>query len=168
MTNRTPQFELPSAALHAPTHREPHIDSEESVRYERRRVSRELEPIFHHESSRQSSEAPQTSEASPNYASLRSRIASTRDSSTSRAHLRRNVSATSDASTQLDSPGASEDGGRSSRTSIRVPHWYDPATKFWRTHISITIDEGAHRDHLGMISQPHLLNSHRRSDLTPD
>lgn len=32
-----------------------------------------------------------------------------------------------------------------------MPHWYDPVVKFWKNQISVTIDEGAHRDHLGML-----------------
>jgi hypothetical protein len=151
MTDRNlPQLELPTATtLHAPTYRKPHIDSEEAVQYERRRVSRELEPIYPNESSRQSSEAPQTG---PSHASLRSRNTSLQDSAASRERLRRHSSATSGASTQLDVPGASQDGARSSRTSTRVPHWQNPITRFWNTHISITIEEGAHRDHLGIFA----------------
>jgi uncharacterized membrane protein YidH (DUF202 family) len=31
-----------------------------------------------------------------------------------------------------------------------VPHWYDPIVKFWTAQISVTIDEGSHRDHLAL------------------
>ncbi|KAF2277433.1 uncharacterized protein EI97DRAFT_374682 [Westerdykella ornata] len=30
------------------------------------------------------------------------------------------------------------------------PHWYDPIVKFWTRHISLTIDEAPHRDHLAL------------------
>jgi len=144
MSNRTPH--KLDAALHARTHREPHVDSEEAVQYERQRVSRELEPVYPHESATQSSEGLHTSRTE---ASVRSRNASLRDSIVSQEHLQRQAS---DDSTQPDDSGANEDDGRS---SIREPHWYDPFTKFWSRHVSITIDEGAHRDHLGNISRTH-------------
>lgn len=35
--------------------------------------------------------------------------------------------------------------------SARVPKWFHPVRKFWNRHVNITIEEGAHRDHLGMI-----------------
>jgi uncharacterized membrane protein YidH (DUF202 family) len=135
-----PQLELPSAALHAPAHGEPHVDSEEAVQYERRRVSRELEPMYSQDASRQNSEAP--------HASLRSRNASMYSASTSHERLRNRNSDVSDADTVPDAHD-SEGAARSTRSSIHVPHWYDPITKFWRSHVSITIDDGAHRDHLG-------------------
>ncbi|KAH7069292.1 hypothetical protein FB567DRAFT_565037 [Paraphoma chrysanthemicola] len=56
----------------------------------------------------------------------------------------------SNASTQQDIPGASEAGGLSERSSQRVPRWDNAISRFWRRHISITIDEGAHRDHLAL------------------
>jgi hypothetical protein len=31
----------------------------------------------------------------------------------------------------------------------RTKRWYDAITQFWTTHISLSIEEGAHRDHLG-------------------
>ena len=140
-------LEHPPAALNAHTRPPPHHDSEEAVQYERRRVSRELEPIVHHSSSRQSTGTTRLQQATPSFASLRSRNAST-----SREHLTRHASAISGASTQPDIPGASEDGGQSSRSALRVPHWYDPIVGFWTRHICPTIDEGAFRDHLGMFT----------------
>ncbi|KAF1840413.1 uncharacterized protein K460DRAFT_296374 [Cucurbitaria berberidis CBS 394.84] len=148
---QAPHFELPPAALnaHAPT--PAHHDSEEVVRYERRRVSRKLDPIVRHTSSRPSTGTPPTSQATPSFVSLRSRNASLRSpSSTSREDLRRHVSAISGASTQADIPGASEDGGQSSMSSLKVPHWYDPIVMVWSRHICPTIDEGAFRDHLAL------------------
>jgi hypothetical protein len=142
MSDRAPRLELSPAELHAPTRREPHVDSEEAVQYERRRVSRELETIYHQDLSGKSSNALHTPRTE---ASLRSRNASLHPVA-SQEHLRRDSSTES---TQPDDPGASEAGARSTRSSVREPHWYDPVTKFWRTHISLSIDEGAHRDHLG-------------------
>jgi uncharacterized membrane protein YidH (DUF202 family) len=45
--------------------------------------------------------------------------------------------------------GRRDHGTESLRSDRRPPHWYDPITRFWTTHISLTIDKGAHRDHLG-------------------
>ncbi|KAH7399619.1 hypothetical protein BKA66DRAFT_508491 [Pyrenochaeta sp. MPI-SDFR-AT-0127] len=49
-----------------------------------------------------------------------------------------------------DIPGASEIGRLSTRSSLKVPHWYDPITKFWTTHVCPSMDEGAYRDHLAL------------------
>jgi hypothetical protein len=85
MTDHSPpRLELPYADLHAPAHREPHIDSEEAVQYERRRVSRELHPIYPSDSSRQSVEEPHASQSN---ASLRSRNASLYTASTADERL---------------------------------------------------------------------------------
>lgn len=136
-------LDLPSSALQAHTHREPHIDSEEAVQYERRRVSRELEPLHHPNSSRHSSEA----EAGPSYvqSSLRLRDTAAQES---REHLH---CAVSNASTQQDVPGASSAGGLSVRSAQRTLRWDNAISRFWTRHVSITIEEGAHRDHLGML-----------------
>jgi hypothetical protein len=153
MTERTAsQLELPSAALHGPN-REPHVDSEEAVQYERRRVSRELNTIHPHESGKRSLEALHDSESQT---SLRSRIAA---GTASHEHLRRQSSAASDPSILADVQGSSEGGGRTARLSIRESHWHDPITKFWSTNISITIDEGAHRDHLGKTNPSWYTNN---------
>jgi hypothetical protein len=122
-----PRLELPSAALHTSTHRELHVDSEEFVKFERRRVARELEPIHCLESLRKSSKARST---------------------IPRENLRRYDASPNDTRSQ---PDASEFSRRSTRSFLKRPHWYDFIAKFWNTHISITIDEGAHRDHLGML-----------------
>lgn len=143
MSDREPQLTGHSTALHGSTRREPHVDSEEAVQFERRRVSRELEPIHHHDFARERAEELDTARAS---GSLRSRNASSPSPDALREHLRRQGS---DTSTQPDVPGASIIGARSTRSLAQVPHWYDPVAKFWRTHVSLTIEEGAHRDHLG-------------------
>jgi hypothetical protein len=151
MADRTqPRLELPSACLHAPTHREPHVDSEEAMQYERQRVSRELEPVSNGESSLQSLEVAQTSPADPSYANTRSRNASLRHSITSPESLQHFHSAANSTGTQPDITGATESSVGNSRMSIRALHWHDPITKFWKTHVSLTIEEGSHRDHLGM------------------
>jgi hypothetical protein len=144
MADRTPpRLELPSAALNAPTDREPHVDSEEAVRYERRHVSRELESVYTQKTLRYASIEPSNS--------LRSRNASIREFTASHEQLRRHNSTRSNADTQPDNPDTTEHDGRSTiaSTSLRERHWYHPITHFWTTHITLTIDEGAHRDHLG-------------------
>jgi hypothetical protein len=157
MTERTAsQLELPYAS----THREPHVDSEEATQFERRRVSRELDAIDPSRSGKQSSEAPQDSKS---HTSLRSRIAS---ATASQEHLRCQSSAASDPSTQPDVQNSSLDG-RTTRSSIRQSHWHDPISKFWNTHISITIDEGAHRDHLGTFNSPPLTDNCRLTFYQP-
>jgi hypothetical protein len=144
MTERTaPQLELPYAS----THCEPHVDSEEAIQYERHRVPRELELIHSHEYGSQKPEAPRNSKS---HTSLRSCSAS---ATASHNHLRRQESATSSASTQPDVHGSSVDR-RTTTSSTREPHWHDPITKFWNTHISITIDDGDPRDHLGTTIDP--------------
>lgn len=146
MTDRTPpRLEFPSAALNAPTDREPHVDSEEAVRYERRRVSRELGSVYAKKTSRHASIEPSNS--------LRSRIASTRERDDSEEQLRRHNSNRSTENTRPDVLDTTEHDGRSTTasTSLRDRHWYTPLTTFWTTHITLTIDEGAHRDHLGTL-----------------
>jgi uncharacterized membrane protein YidH (DUF202 family) len=164
MADRTqPRLDLPSAALHAPAHREPHVDSDDAVQYEHQRVSRELGTIYHGYTSKQSLKEAQTLEASPSYASLRSRNASLRDSTTSSKTFQRVHSDVISTSTQPDIPSASDDSGRSFRTLTRISHWHDLIIKFWKAHVSLTIEEGAHRDHLGMqFTMPTLL-SHIKS-----
>ncbi|KAH4966171.1 hypothetical protein HBI24_158780 [Parastagonospora nodorum] len=139
MTNRNPpQLELRVAELHMRSQRELHVDSEEAVQHERRRVSRELEPIHAHESSRRSSEVLHQS---PDHASLRSRNASSRNSTGSHNSPR---------------PGVGNEGTATdtSQTTIQSTtpssRWYTPITSFWSTHISLKIDSNAHRDHLAL------------------
>ncbi|EAT88422.1 hypothetical protein SNOG_04662 [Parastagonospora nodorum SN15] len=143
MTNRNPpQLELRVAELHMRSQRELHVDSEEAVQHERRRVSRELEPIHAHESSRRSSEVLHQS---PDHASLRSRNASSRNSTGSHNSPR---------------PGVGNEGTATdtSQTTIQSTtpssRWYTPITSFWSTHISLKIDSNAHRDHLGTFPSP--------------
>ncbi|KAF1946340.1 hypothetical protein EJ02DRAFT_441252 [Clathrospora elynae] len=149
MSERTPPpappFELPSAALHARTP-EAHPDSEEAVRYERRRVSKELKPILRERVATPDSETPHVT---PSSISLR--LCNTSPGShdvTSREDLRCHASTLSEANIQPDVPGAGS--VRSESTRRGEPRWYDAVAKFWTTHISLTIDEGAHRDHLAL------------------
>lgn len=141
MTERAPRpaspLELPPAALHARTHNESHPDSEESTQRERQRVSRELDSLHLHGVSTSS------------YAPTGSRNVPVRSATTSREYLQRRTSALSSASTQaeVDVPH----GEDASQREVREKHWYNTIVKFWTTHISLTIGEGAHRDHLGTI-----------------
>jgi len=132
---------LPSAALHHHAYAEPHPDSEDAVRYERQRFAKELVPI-HRERVAEANEA----HATPSFASLRSRNTSLRSSSHgSRDDLRRRTSNMDGVSTQIDVHEDRSDGEEVGWTE----RWYDPVISFWTTHISLSIDEGAHRDHLG-------------------
>lgn len=131
-----------STALRTLEDREPHVDSEERVQYERQRIARELEPIHN----RDDSQVRHVSEAS--FASLRSRNSSLQDSAASRRRLQHPDSTISDASIQSDQRRASGSVGRSTQTPV-PPRWYHCISKLWTTHVSVTIDDGAHRDHLG-------------------
>jgi hypothetical protein len=145
-----PALNLPSAALHERTPTEPYPDSEEAVRYERRRLSKELEPMHGERVAKPSPSSPAEAHATPPCASLRSRNTSVHSSTDdSREDLRRHASTISGASTQADTVGGRDHGTESLRSDRRPSHWYDPVAKFWTTHISLTIDDGAHRDHLG-------------------
>lgn len=159
-----PRFELPSAALMAPTHREPHVDSEETVQYERQRVSQELEQ-YHLPSVPGGSpeETTYTTEDPSNYAtprSVRSRNASPRSRTISQEHLRPRTSVEIDVSSR---EYVGEAGRQSIRSSVKTMHWYDPVISFWTRHVSIAIEEGSHRDHLGTCLSSHqdtVVDSH--------
>ncbi|KAG9188284.1 hypothetical protein G6011_02207 [Alternaria panax] len=135
-------FGLPPAALHDRAHAEPHPDSEAAVRYERQRYSQELGSV-RHERGATLNEA----RATPSFNSLRSRNALLRSpTNDSREDLRRRTSDISRPSTQA--AVYQEGHGRDEVTSTE--RWYDPVVKFWTAHISLSIDEGAHRDHLAL------------------
>ncbi|KAH9879272.1 hypothetical protein J1614_002711 [Plenodomus biglobosus] len=68
----------------------------------------------------------------------------------SQENLRRPTSTTSSTDIQPESQDASESGGRSVRSSVRVPHWYSPVVTFWTTHVCPSLEEGAYRDHLAL------------------
>ncbi|KAH8725304.1 hypothetical protein GQ44DRAFT_226866 [Phaeosphaeriaceae sp. PMI808] len=123
MTNRTqPRAQLPPATLHAPTHREAHVDSEEAVQYERHRAPQELDLLPNHEVSIQTSRASTTSRTTPNQ-----NISS------------RNSSHTSDTNTQ-----------HNAHSPLTHPPTPSPIATFWSKHISLTIDSASHRDHLAL------------------
>ena len=135
-----PPLNLPSAALHihSSTRSQLHPDSEDAVRFERQRFAKELEPVRRNNKDTTPSEA----HAPPSFASLRSRGASANSvRSTSRDDLRRY------ASTQADVDDDTEHGD-----TPRSKRFYDALVTFWTTQISLSIDEGAQRDHLGTYS----------------
>ncbi|KAH7408339.1 hypothetical protein DE146DRAFT_371341 [Phaeosphaeria sp. MPI-PUGE-AT-0046c] len=145
--NNLPRLELPSAALRAPTHQEPHVDSEEAVRYERERVSRELDELPSHDTLPPRSKAAY---ARPSFASLRSRDFSLPNSTSSGDQLRRTAAAATGRDTEPNAAIEQEQDGRGTPSLARESHWYGSVKKFWNAHVSITIEEGAHRDHLAL------------------
>lgn len=40
-------------------------------------------------------------------------------------------------------------GARNSRQQRRTPRWFDKIAKFWQSNVSVTVEAGAQRDHLG-------------------
>jgi hypothetical protein len=143
---KLPRLELPSAALHAPNSREPHVDSEEAVRFERERVARELDRLHSHASTQRS----RASQERPSFATSRSRNASLPSSTASSSQLQRPPSCADRAFTDIDAVRQEQDD-RGLQASAREPKWFHPIKKFWDMHVNITIAQGAHRDHLGMI-----------------
>jgi hypothetical protein len=159
MTEHTPPskasaFALSAAILH--TDDSAHPDSEAFVKRERHRLSRELKTVYELESPEPSSHkqlppsAPRTIPAS----SIRSCRSSGRSSlragntSSPSSHL-------SQATTAEDSQGPEAQGSGRYRLRRQVPHWYDPVVKFWTSQVSVTIDEGSYRDHLGTSPVPY-------------
>lgn len=138
-----PALDLPPAALHAHARYEPHPDSAEAVRIERQRCAKELEPLCREKLSSKPSGACDSSRLgiSPSHkVSARGASSDT---------LRRHGSVVgSRASTQADVHTCTEE--EDEEENERKRQWYDSIVKFWTTQISLTIDEGAHRDHLGM------------------
>jgi hypothetical protein len=152
---RAPPLTLPASSLDFAT-QEPHPDSEEFRQRDKHRTARELEPIYEQSGSPRSQTTYQLSPNAPQARrpqSTRSRANSGRSSSY-RSGTR---PCSSDAPTAPDSEGPDAHDDRRYRLRRQVPHWYDPAVKFWRSQVSVTIDEGQHRDHLGMLRH-HLLH----------
>ena len=156
-----PNHEQNAAALYHCARRESHPDSEEAVQIERQRVARELEPFGHRLTSRTTSHASSHDHS-------RTRQTSHVTSTVSNPPLQDRDSLESYATTERDR-------ARSQGSSMREVHWYGPVVKFWTTNVryvlnmqcqpnpltqhSLTIDEGAHRDHLGTIrSCPSLVS----------
>lgn len=132
---------LPSAALHNHPHAELHPDSEAAVHYEQQRFSQELGPVR-----RERVTTLNEPRATLSLTSLRSRNALLRSSTDgSRDYPGNHTSNVSGASAQVDV----YQQGRGRGGVDRTKRWYDAITQFWTTHISLSIEEGAHRDHLG-------------------
>jgi len=142
-----PPFMLSAPSLDFTTP-EPHPDSEEFRQGNRHRTSRELESIYEQSGSQRPQTTPHTSPNAPqprrSYRT-RSRANSGRNSS----YCSRTWSCPSEAPTALDPEGPDGHNDRRHRLRRQVVHWYDPVVKFWTTQVSVTIDEGHHRDHLG-------------------
>jgi hypothetical protein len=135
------RLDLPSAALHTRADVEPHPDSEAAVRYERQRFSQELGFVRGERDATRND-----AHATPSLASLRSRNTLSGSSTyDSEEDLRRHNSHISGPSTHLDVHDDGDDGAGIDGTQ----QWYDAVASFWTAHISLSIDEGAHRDHLG-------------------
>jgi hypothetical protein len=124
---------LPPAVLHGTSRLHP--DSLEAIDRERSAIAQELEPI-------------DTSATNvPPIPSL-SHEPSVRTS----ASCGRSIGT---ATTATDPLGPDSRDMRRYRLRRQVPRWYDPITKFWRSQISIAVDErvgGSHRDHLGLYT----------------
>jgi hypothetical protein len=145
---RAPPLTLPAPSLNFAT-QEPHPDSEEYRQRDKHRTARELESIYEQSGSPRSQTTYNLSPNAPQARhprSTRSRANSGRSSSY-RGGTR---PCPSEAPTAPDSEGPDAHDDRRYRLRRQVPHWYDPAVKFWRSQVSVTIDEGQHRDHLGM------------------
>lgn len=152
-TMTDPNHEQYAATLHDCARRKSHPDSEEAVQIERQRVARELEPFGPRFTSRATSHAS-------SHGHSRTRQTSHISATASNAPLQ-------DRDTLESYAAAQPDAIRSQGSSVREVHWYSPVVNFWTTHVryvvnmqcqlnpltqhSLTIDEGAHRDHLGTI-----------------
>ncbi|KAF9699464.1 hypothetical protein EKO04_002257 [Ascochyta lentis] len=134
-----PSHEQHASMLHNCMRHQLHPDSEEAVQIERKRVAQELQPFEYHGLS---IATPHVSSEHLD-ASIRARQTSNRNSTASNAPLQDRESLESYATTQPDVPC-------STSSSLREKHWYSSVVKFWTTHVSLTIDEGAHRDHLAL------------------
>ncbi|KAF2118403.1 hypothetical protein BDV96DRAFT_385459 [Lophiotrema nucula] len=136
-------LELPRGVLHGASS-EPHPDSEEAVRRESIRTAQELSPIGEQSSSEHAAgiHIGQTGPRARGSLSIRPLSSGTSRRSSRHSH--------SEVSTAPDSQGPEGYHVRRYRLRRQVPHWYDPIVKFWTTHVSLTIDEGSHRDHLAL------------------
>ncbi|KAF2013325.1 hypothetical protein BU24DRAFT_234965 [Aaosphaeria arxii CBS 175.79] len=143
-----PSLGLPPSGLS--TAQEPHPDSEEFVRHERRRVASELDTIQSPNASLANpSREPSTTPSYQHYQDTRSRGS---DRNPSTIWRRTATPSASDITTIPDSEGPEANDTRRYRLQRQATHWYDPVVRIWTSQISITIDEGSHRDHLGKLS----------------
>jgi hypothetical protein len=142
--SQAPPLSLPPAFLHGDADAL-HPDSEEFVRGESHRTAKELDPIYEPGASTSRSKHPKAPSAfrSP---SLRSRGVVSAHSSPYHGGI---PYPSSEAPTAQDSEGPEAHDARRYRLRRQVPRWYDPIVRFWTRHVSVTIDEGSHRDHLG-------------------
>ena len=134
--------DLQPAALNTHTRYEPHPDSAEAVRTERQRCAKELEPMCRE---RVSATPSRVARDSSSLGTLPSDHVSNRESRD--VPSRHGSIAGSRASTQADDVGTCAEEEEENKGKRQ---WYDGIVNFWTTQISLTIDEGAHRDHLGM------------------
>ncbi|KAF2650179.1 hypothetical protein K491DRAFT_697514 [Lophiostoma macrostomum CBS 122681] len=141
---QAPPFTLPPAFLHGASDTL-HPDSEEFVRGEAHRTAKELDPIYEPGASTSRSKHPKAPSAfrTP---SLRARGASANSS----PYHGGVPSIPSEVTTAQDSDGPEAQDVRRYRLRRQIPHWYDPIVRFWTRHVSVTIDEGSHRDHLAL------------------
>lgn len=148
---QAPPLRLPPAVLHNHVPQpQPHPDSEESVQRERHRTSRELEPIREFSAIKTSSSEHHPSPHAPQARapSMRSRGTLQLDS----PHY-----GPSQISTAPDSDGPDAGDARRYRLQRQAPRWHDSVVRFWTGQVSVTIDEGSHRDHLGRLyPRPHV------------
>lgn len=155
-------FEVSTQAPSCSPRCTPHEDSEEAVRYERRRVAQELMSL----DKRCDSSSALVGGA------IHTRTASgiDRPLSDSLERSRRSPSINSQTSTQQDSSSSGTMGRQSGASSTTTSSWCQSIAKFWSMHISITIDDGAYRDHLGVyefcpVQDTADLNSARKNIL---
>jgi hypothetical protein len=141
-----PLLVLPPAFLHGRAVDVLHPDSEEFVRGEAHRTAKELDPIFEPGASTDVTSKHPRGPSAFRSPSLRARGGSAH-SPPYHGALSRIPS--SQAPTIPDSEGPDGHDARRYRLRRQIPHWYDPVVRFWKRHISVTIDEGSHRDHLG-------------------
>ena len=152
MTSEPPPAAAPSltllpAALHFPI--EPHPDSDQHRQNDKHRTAKELKSILPSSLSRKGSScspnlAPRPG---PSSSSRPSYIYPPSGSIRSSLFLRSRQPRLSDISTVPD-----DDWEREAwryRLKRQTPHWYDGIFRFWGRQISVVVDQGQQRDHLG-------------------
>ena len=142
-----PSLTLLPAALHFPI--EPHPDSDQHRQNDKHRTAKELKSILPSSSSRKSSShSPNLAPRPGPSSSSRSLYIYPRSSSIrSSPFLRSRQPRLSDISTVPD-----DDWEREAwryRLKRQTPHWYDGIFRFWGRQISVVVDQGQQRDHLG-------------------
>ena len=142
-----PSLTLLPAALHFPI--EPHPDSDQHRQNDKHRTAKELRSILPSSSSRKSlSRSPNLAPRPGPSSSSRSLYIYPRSSSIrSSPFLRSRQPRLSDASTVPDD-GWEREAWRY-RLKRQTPHWYDGIFRFWGRQISVVVDQGQQRDHLG-------------------